>query len=306
MSKRVCAVVVTFNRRELLARCLRALSEQVGPQDRILVVDNASSDGTSEMLARDFPHVCVLAMSTNTGGAGGFHAGTKKAFDDGYDYAWLMDDDGMPAPGCMNALLQNAALNRVTIPAQQEDNGRLYGFIAWKRVGRIMSGLEVGDEIIAAAKPVSGRFLFAFVGPMIGRGVIKEVGLPNADFFIWFDDFEYALRIHSCKGLETMVVPSALFRHNIMQQKVHEYTFMGRTSTRSAQAVKRIYYGTRNYFFILLAHERSVRTRRHFIFNQLRSLIGDIIYEPQRFACARARIQALIDGARGNMGKRDL
>lgn len=305
MSKRVCAVVVTWNRRELLARCLRALQEQVGPDDVILVVNNASTDGTREMLDADFPNVQALHMEENTGGAGGFHTGTKWAFDNGFEHAWLMDDDGMPGEGCLDALLEHATPECVTIPAQAEDNGRIYGFLAWKR-GRKAGAREVTEEIVAQKKPVAGRFVFTFVGPLVGRGVIEAIGLPNADFFIWFDDFEYSLRIHASRGLQTIAVPKARFRHNITQAKVNEYKFLGRASTRPAQAVKRIYYGTRNYFYILNAHEKSRRTIRAFVLGQLRALLGDLIYEPQRWLCAATRLRALRDGASGKLGKRDL
>ncbi len=306
MSKRVCAVVVTWNRKALLERCLRALQEQIGPDDAILVVNNASTDGTREMLAKQFPNAQALHLEENTGGAGGFYHGTKWAFENGYEFAWLMDDDGMPAENCLEALMQHATPDRVTIPAQQEDNGRLYGFIAWKRGGRAAGGHEATEQIVAGGKPVAGRFVFTFVGPLVGRGVIKAIGLPRADFFIWFDDFEYALRIHARKGLQTIAVPDARFKHNITQMKVNEYKILGRESTRPAQALKRIYYGTRNYFYILNAHEKSRRTIRAFVLNQLRALIGDLIYEPKRWECAATRLRALRDGASGKLGKRDL
>ena len=305
MSKRVCAVVVTWNRRELLSRCLRALQSQIGPDDVILVVNNASTDGTREMLGTNFPSIQALHLEDNTGGAGGFHTGAKWAFESGFEYAWLMDDDGMPGEGCLDALLEHATPERVTIPAQQEDNGRVYGFLAWHR-GHNVGAREVTQEIVAENKPVAGRFTFTFVGPLVGRGVVEAIGLPNADFFIWFDDFEYSLRIHANKSLQTIAIPSARFRHNITQAKVNEYKFLGRTSTRPAQAVKRIYYGTRNYFYILNAHEKSRRTIRAFVLNQLRALIGDLIYEPQRWQCARTRLRALQDGVSGKLGKRDL
>jgi rhamnopyranosyl-N-acetylglucosaminyl-diphospho-decaprenol beta-1,3/1,4-galactofuranosyltransferase len=299
--RRVCAVVVTFNRRELLTRCLRALRAQVGASDRVLVVDNASSDGTAEMLAADFPEVCVLRLPTNTGGAGGFHAGTKKAFEDGYRYAWLMDDDGHPAPDCLEKLLEHAAPNRVLVPAQQEDNGRLYGFIPWSHGGR-----DVTDEIVKAGGPVSGRFVFTFVGPFVGRGVIEKVGLPNADFFIWFDDFEYALRIHHHKRLQIVALPQARFFHNIAQQKVRDVSLLGRKSERSLQPVRRVYYGTRNYLYILRTQAGHRRDLARFLMAQFKALAGDILYEEERWACARARLSAVRDGLTGNLGKRNL
>lgn len=121
----VCGVVVTFNRKELLKDCLKALIEQTRPLDAILIVDNASTDNTPQILLemgyiQQLPpeknsepyktefmskiknlenesiKIIYIRMNENTGGAGGFHMGQKHAFELGYDWIWLMDDDGYP------------------------------------------------------------------------------------------------------------------------------------------------------------------------------------------------------------------
>ena len=75
----VSAVVVTRNRRALLVECLAALATQSRPPDRIIVVDNASTDGTVELLKERYPEVEVLVLASNQGGAGGFHEGIRAA-----------------------------------------------------------------------------------------------------------------------------------------------------------------------------------------------------------------------------------
>jgi GT2 family glycosyltransferase len=97
MSGRVCAVVVTYNRRDLLRECLVSLQAQTHVPDTILVVNNASTDGTAQMLSAEFAQLEVLTLAENVGGAGGFHAGMKWAYEQGYDWLWLMDDDGRAA-----------------------------------------------------------------------------------------------------------------------------------------------------------------------------------------------------------------
>src|SRR5262245_34479345 len=93
MSDRICAVVVTFNRKPLLAKCLLSLERQSRRPDAILVVDNRSTDGTAAMLAEQFGHLSYLRLEANTGGAGGFHEGMKWAYERGFDWLWVMDDD---------------------------------------------------------------------------------------------------------------------------------------------------------------------------------------------------------------------
>jgi rhamnopyranosyl-N-acetylglucosaminyl-diphospho-decaprenol beta-1,3/1,4-galactofuranosyltransferase len=101
----VCAIVVTRNRRELLAQCLRSLSEQQRPVQQVVVVDNASEDGTEEMVRREFPDVHLLRSEENIGGAGGFHRGLAWAHEQGHEWLWVMDDDTFPQPETLQALL---------------------------------------------------------------------------------------------------------------------------------------------------------------------------------------------------------
>ncbi|HEX8679505.1 MAG TPA: glycosyltransferase, partial [Chthoniobacterales bacterium] len=97
MSERVCAVVVTYNRKALLDECLCALRAQSRTLDGILIVDNASTDGTAAMLEerghRADPRVHYLRLEQNLGGAGGFHRAFADAYAAGFDWIWAMDDD---------------------------------------------------------------------------------------------------------------------------------------------------------------------------------------------------------------------
>ena len=111
MKQRVVAVVVTFNRRELLERLLIRLGEVEGLVE-VLVVDNASTDGTGAWLASyDDPRVQARTLPENRGGAGGFHAGLAWAMERGADLAWLMDDDGLPDRDCLDLLLAEPDLD---------------------------------------------------------------------------------------------------------------------------------------------------------------------------------------------------
>ena len=105
----VCAVVVTHNREELLERCLGHLRAQSRRPDKILVVDNASTDGTAALLARQ-DDLEVLRLPVNAGGAGGFRRGLENAYTAGYDWMWLLDDDTFAGENALEHLLNGAAL----------------------------------------------------------------------------------------------------------------------------------------------------------------------------------------------------
>ena len=98
---KILAAVVTYNRRELLSRCIDALQAQTRAPDALLVVNNDSSDGTAEMLtARGVPFV----TQPNLGSAGGWRRAIDHALDHGFDAIWLMDDDGFPDSQALSAL----------------------------------------------------------------------------------------------------------------------------------------------------------------------------------------------------------
>src|ERR687886_555758 len=108
----IAAVVVTYNRKALLLECLAALARQTHPLERILVVDNASTDGTPAALAGCGIDVDLLRLRRNGGGAEGFHYGVREALAGDPDWIWLMDDDCEPADDALERLLAARAARR--------------------------------------------------------------------------------------------------------------------------------------------------------------------------------------------------
>ncbi len=242
--------MITYNRKELLRKCLAALGAQLQGEDRILVVDNASTDGTSALLDAEFPSLDRLSLPENVGGSGGFYEGMKWAFDQGFDLLWLMDDDGIPAPDCLAKLRENSDSRTVAVPLQQDSGGRMYGISAWRK--RVV---DVTPDIVGQTEPVAGPFLFSFVGPLVPRAVVEAVGLPIREFFIWFDDYEYSLRIIERADLRVVAVPDALFFHD-MGTNARVVRFLGWRSVRSDTSPWKTYYGIRNPLYTIL-HKRK-------------------------------------------------
>jgi rhamnopyranosyl-N-acetylglucosaminyl-diphospho-decaprenol beta-1,3/1,4-galactofuranosyltransferase len=298
---RVCAIVVTFNRKELLVECLSALEGQGRSVDEILVVDNASTDGTAELVRQQFPDVELLALTKNGGGAGGFYAGMKWAFEKGYDWLWLMDDDGKPAPNCLQELLGYKDLDgkaQVLVPMQRDRSGRTYGAGIWNKYY-----VDVSGPLAQEQKAVTGDYLFAFVGPLISRKVVERIGLPRREFFIWFDDYEYGLRLHRSLPRSVTVVPNAVFHHDI-GGKTREVRLLGKKALRNDSPAWKTYYGSRNHLFTVLRTRRSFREFVWFLIRELWLLTGDMLYEADRWKRASMRLRGIRDGLLGRMGKR--
>lgn len=193
---RVAAVVVTHNRRALLREALEALRAQTRPLDRILVVDNASADGTAEMLAADFGDVEVLRLAENGGGAGGFAAGLERAYAGDEEWLWVMDDDTIPTPTALAELLAPLDdLGGMPEPVLMASrvlwtDGSMHPMnLPWPR------WKDRGLEVRAAQQGLVALRAVSFVSILVRREALGRVGLPRASFFIWGDDIEFTARL---------------------------------------------------------------------------------------------------------------
>ena len=189
---KVAVVVVTYNRKELLKECLEALSGQDGQNTEIIVVDNASSEGTEEYV-RDYHSEKVRYYNTgeNLGGAGGFNYGLKKALETGSKYIWLMDDDCVANETSLSCLLKAAKeLN--------EDFGFLSSRVLWTDGSLCNMNIQKKSytaKITENDQTITSIIMGTFVSFFIKATTVKEIGLPITDFFIWADDLEYSRRI---------------------------------------------------------------------------------------------------------------
>jgi len=262
MSDSVCAIVVTYNRKALLRECLKALAVQSHAPDEILVVDNASTDGTREMLCKEYPHVSVLSLPENTGGAGGFSAGIRKAYSESHEWLWLMDDDGVPDAECLAQLLSvGSEWIPYVAPDLIDENGRSH-FPWW--------GRSAGDLVAHRGGP--------FNGVLLNRRVVKAVGYPIASFFIWGDEQEYLDRVENA-GIVVATYRRARHAHK-------------RTSV-DFRRNRRGFYLVRNTLFRARLYSGVAGSRKLFIlwclYFALRSTVKFFLHGNLRQGCACLR-----------------
>ena len=195
---RVVAVVVTFNRLALLQRLVKALRE-VPELAEVVVVDNASTDGTGEWLeaaaqSSADPEVVARTLDRNRGGAGGFHEGLRLALERGADLVWLMDDDGLPDPDCLATLLDHAGDYDFWGPVvvDEGDPDRLVFPI--RLPGRTTVVHRMAEVRAAAPDGVIPGAVIPFNGVLVTRELVERIGLVREEYFIWGDDHEYRLR----------------------------------------------------------------------------------------------------------------
>lgn len=236
---RVAAVVVTYNRRALLLECLDCLRRQTATGLDIIVVDNASTDGTGAALAplRAKGRLTYINTGANLGGAGGFQLGVRRAVEAGYDYAWIMDDDSMPAPTALEALLSAAR--------EIGEFGWLSGRTFWTDGSlcrmNIQRDLRMGNLADFSQKRVPSGAA-TFVSLLIPSSVVRKVGLPIKEFFIWADDLEYTRRIS--RQYPCYVIPDSVTVHKCATNNG------GNIATDRPERVDRYRYAYRNEVYV--------------------------------------------------------
>jgi rhamnopyranosyl-N-acetylglucosaminyl-diphospho-decaprenol beta-1,3/1,4-galactofuranosyltransferase len=233
MSSSVTAVVVTYNRSDLLAECLDALAAQSRPADRVVVVDNASTDATPTLLA-DRPAVDVVRLNHNTGGAGGFAAGLAVALERPCDLVWLLDDDTIPTPGALEQLLRAREHYPGPLPVVVASrvlwvDGRDHPM----NTPRARPGVTRAETQAAGAVGARPIRSASFVSILVDTRAVRARGLPVADYFLWNDDFEYTTRL--LRGNVGLYVPDSTV--------VHKTATFGSTD---ADPGERFYYEVRN------------------------------------------------------------
>ena len=222
----VLCVVVTYNRLNMLKVCVERVLSQSMPCD-VFIVDNASTDGTdawgkelSEKLASSKNiKLYYECMKENLGGAGGFNYGIKKSVQLGYEYVWVMDDDTAAEADTLEKLM--AAAREI------KQFGFLSSIVLWKDNSickmnwqrklklprnRKEHHITENDLIPGAIIPIQSATFVSLVFP---TKVIKKVGLPIKEFFIWCDDIEFTRRIAVKNSIPGYAIVDSHVIHNI-------------------------------------------------------------------------------------------
>lgn len=200
---KIVAVVVTYNRKRLLQRCMDALLHQSLEIWKICVIDNASTDGTKEMLhSLQITHpdkIEYVRLQENKGGAGGFYEGFRWADTlKNWDWLLVMDDDAAPEPEYTEKLIKKS-----------KEYPEIKSFIGTEYVGdtdriayggrRYIDKESTMRTMIVPKKEYEKEYFYTdtavFVGLMIHRNIVQKAGYPDASFFIYYDDTDYCFKM---------------------------------------------------------------------------------------------------------------
>lgn len=261
----VAAVVVTFNRLEKLKKVIAAVENQTLTPAHLVIVDNASTDGTAEYLSgleSSLP-LEVVSLSTNTGGAGGFSAGMRRGYELGADFVWVMDDDGYPEPTALERLergVNDASAELGTpVPFACSVVTFIDGNIC--EMNNPVPTWDWGRLLVKGVNAVMVRQC-SFVSVLIPRWVLEKFGLPYKEYFIWFDDAEYTLRISAdTPGIQVL---DSITVHDMGENKGVNW---GMVDEKNAW---KFAYGARNQ----ASYQRHHRSLPHFLFFCAQVIVG--------------------------------
>lgn len=275
--KKIICVVVTYNRKKWLYKNLLALLSQTRPIDEIIVVDNASTDGTYDYIAeicRKNSQIFYYKKEENTGGSGGFSWGIQKAYRHCADYIWGMDDDAIP---------DNYALARL-VEAEK----------SIKETAAFWSNCDG-----YCPQDIMKVDTWMFVGFYIPRKIIDTVGYPRDDFFIYWDDHEYALRIQKA-GYHIYKVKHSVIHHKDANKIYYPVKRIGLIRFKMFRMEDwKVYYYYRNH---ILTYSWMDWNKYYVAFVEIpRNFIKSFFYHNGQ---GKIIMRAWIDGLRSRTGKR--
>lgn len=264
MQDKICSIVVTYNRLEELKKCVQSLLKQTVRLD-ILIFDNNSSDGTEEWIKevqKKNDNILYYKNAINLGGAGGFCNGLKRAYEIGYDFYWLMDDDGRPydettLETCLEMIKseEKIIVNPIVTPNKIDLS---FPLLKYHKI----------NEMIEKESVVNG--ISPFNGTLITHACVSEIGYPKEDFFIKGDEKEYSLRAQR-KGYSLITVKGAFFYHPQLQDE--KIKIVGKEIIVTEESYWKEYYKARNYVYIYKNYYGITGILKHLIYCLLKLLL---------------------------------
>ncbi|MFM8341102.1 MAG: glycosyltransferase [Methylomonas sp.] len=200
---KILAAIVTYNRCDLLSRCIDYVHAQTRHADALIVINNGSTDDTLQMLINR--NVNVITQE-NVGSAGGWHRAVQYALDGGFDAVWLMDDDGYPDITALEkleqALMPGVACASSVVVREDCPENFVFPFPILDKAGlpaifakprKLPSLTELRNHASAGTYP----FVHLFNGALVAITAVKQAGNVNSDFFIFGDEVDYFFRLRA-------------------------------------------------------------------------------------------------------------
>ena len=237
-------ILLNWNGKEHTIKCLESLKNLNYPNYETIVVDNASSDDSVEVISHKFPNGILITNQENLGFAEGNNIGIKYALERGADYVFLLNNDAIVAEETVTELVQ---------AAESDDKigilgSRIYFYdrpdriqSAWANIdtktGRVWYP-DYGKSVTTADNKAVDVDAISGTAMMVKREVIEKVGMLDPTFFCYFEDTDWCVRARKA-GYRVVVVPVSKVWHK------------GGASTGGGATLTSIYYSVRNHLLVM-------------------------------------------------------
>ena len=301
----VTAVILVYNRAADICRVVDCVLTQSVRPGRIIVVDNASPDGSGAAVAAAFPAVEVITLPENRGVGAGHNAGWAAALaDPACAWVWVLEHDCFPTPDCLAELL---AAHRRCLPAGEgfvlpaADNGqrrddRPHLLMLHGRIRRMR-------PVAAEAEPRRHVF-FTFNGLLLTAGLIRTVGALDEQFFMFCEDTDYYYRClqNGCVGFR---IPSARVQHIGLRDTARLDLRRFVVLLPGNESPPRIYYRFRNRLALAVRRRGRLSAAVRYGALYLMHVLYDLVAVKDKRGALVARTLALRDGLTGRLGRAD-
>lgn len=291
-------IIVTYNRLNLLKECINAVQNQIQLFNHIIIVNNASTDGTEKYLSnfKNNDKFVIYNAETNQGGAYGFKKGLEISLEKKDDWMLLIDDD---------AILDKEYLLHI-YKSIINDNG---GYEAYSGVVETEQKISLSHRSALSyrcfykpksipeeeyKKPYFICDVASFCGIMISRTLVEKIGLPYSEYFILYDDSEYCLRIHKETPIKNINASRLNHKTPILINTTNWKTYYG---MRNRLNLTKKHYGKLGLIITVL------RIYAAMCLDIVKSLAGKI--EPKTTKIVRLYHLAVKDGMKERMGRSD-
>lgn len=295
--KKVAAVICNYNKKEYVSQCIQSVMESLFEDMDIVVVDNASADGSAEHIRERFgSKVKLFVNEENLGGSGGFNTGIRYALEKGYEYVWCLDNDVLVdenAVGELYAFMEKhpevGMAGSKVYHMEDPDHVQQFGIdIVWdeycceaKYYGRTEDG-SMPEAVYADA--------VAACSVLVRSSVIRKIGVLPEENFLYWDDTEWGYRCNLA-GYKVVSLGSSKVLHSMGAKKESENTFP-------------LYYAWRNWIRFFMKY--TPEEKREDMCSAFLEGIFDVVYndlylgEENR---AKTVMYAYDDAIHGRMGK---
>lgn len=302
---KIAAVVVTFNRRQLLAKTLEALLNGTRSPDRIFIYDNASTDETPEYLEEKGylaeKKITYIRAKENLGSATGNARAIKAAYQAGFDWVWVFDDDLLPDHRALEFLVKDSKLDDAHCFASVDLNEKDTSELAWYndllKDGQIITAktyADLGGDALVESNGIG------YLGLFLPRRIIKKVGYPDERLFIWADDVDYMRRIRSAGFRQFFVLRSLTYHPKAPYSNIK---ILGKDVYITMAAPWKEYYAIRNSIYIWSKYDGRAKTLLIKVPKQLILWSYVLIkYQDKKLIRAGIYSRAFFDGITGRLG----